>query len=69
MPQVKYAMWNNKGGVGKSFLTFTIACEYANKHKEKKVFVIDMCPQANVSEMLLGGNGIGEDNLKDLLKF
>ncbi len=25
----KYALWNNKGGVGKSFLTFSLACEYA----------------------------------------
>ncbi len=23
-----YAIWNNKGGVGKSYLTFQIACEY-----------------------------------------
>jgi len=27
-----YAIWNNKGGVGKSYLTFQIASEYAKKH-------------------------------------
>jgi len=27
-----YAIWNNKGGVGKSYLTFQIASEYARTH-------------------------------------
>jgi len=27
-----YAFWNNKGGVGKSFLCFIAGCEYANWH-------------------------------------
>ena len=40
-----YAIWNNKGGVGKSYLTFQIACEYAKQHPEKKVLVVDLCPQ------------------------
>lgn len=50
-----YAFWNNKGGVGKSFLVFITACEYAHRHPETDVYVIDLCPQANVSETLLGG--------------
>lgn len=50
-----YAFWNNKGGVGKSFLCFVAAAEYAHRHKETDVYVIDLCPQANVSETLLGG--------------
>lgn len=50
-----YAFWNNKGGVGKSFLCFIAACEYANAHSDTDVYVIDLCPQANVSEILLGG--------------
>ena len=50
-----YAIWNNKGGVGKSYLTFQIACEYARQNPNKKVLVVDMCPQANSSSMLLGG--------------
>ena len=64
---MRYAIWNNKGGVGKSFLTFVFACEYAAANPDKTVYVIDMCPQANVSEILLGGNGEGSDELSKLL--
>lgn len=65
---MKYAFWNNKGGVGKTFLCFAAACQYALQHPKTAVVVIDMCPQANVSEILLGGNGGGGDVLQRLLK-
>lgn len=55
-----YAIWNNKGGVGKSYLTFQIACEYARTHPDEKILVVDLCPQANASGMLLGGMDAGE---------
>lgn len=61
-----YALWNNKGGVGKSYLSFQIASEYARQHRTKKVLVIDLCPQANSSSMLLGGIMVGEANLENL---
>lgn len=61
-----YAMWNNKGGVGKSYLTFQIASEYARQNPTKRVLVIDMCPQANSSSMLLGGMLSGEDKLNEI---
>ena len=48
-----YAFWNNKGGVGKIFLSFVAATEYARTHPDTDVYVIDLCPQANISEMLL----------------
>ena len=48
-----YAFWNNKGGVGKSFLSFVAATEYARIYPDTDVYVIDLCPQANISEMLL----------------
>ena len=48
-----YAFWNNKGGVGKSFLSFVAATEYARTYPDTDVYVIDLCPQARVSEMLL----------------
>lgn len=64
---LKYAFWNNKGGVGKTFLCFAVASEYARVHPGVNVVVIDMCPQANVSEILLGGNGGGGDELQRLL--
>ena len=50
---VSYAFWNNKGGIGKSFLSFIASCEYAHQHPDADVYVIDLCPQANVSETLL----------------
>jgi chromosome partitioning protein len=61
-----YALWNNKGGVGKSYLSFQIACEYARTHPHQNVLVIDMCPQANASSMLLGGIERGEAGLENL---
>ncbi|MCY3585219.1 MAG: ParA family protein [Acidimicrobiaceae bacterium] len=50
-----YGFWNNKGGTGKTSLTFQSACFYAAAHPDESVLVIDMCPQANVSELFLGG--------------
>lgn len=61
-----YAIWNNKGGVGKSYLTFQIASEYARQNRQKKVLVVDLCPQANSSSMLLGGMDQGEANLTQI---
>ena len=48
-----YAFWNNKGGVGKSFLSFVAATEYARTYPDTDVYVIDLCPQAHISEILL----------------
>jgi cellulose biosynthesis protein BcsQ len=62
-----YAIWNNKGGTGKTFLTFMMAGEYAADNPKRKVVVIDLCPQANVSEIVLGGNGRGSTVLDTLL--
>ena len=63
-----YALWNNKGGVGKSYLTFQIACEYARTHPDRKVLVIDLCPQAsNASSMLLGGMVRGKQSSTNFL--
>ncbi len=61
-----YALWNNKGGVGKSYLTFQIACEYARTHPNQNVLVIDLCPQANSSSMLLGGMTSGDTVVGEL---
>lgn len=55
-----YAFWNNKGGVGKTYLSFVAACEYAYRNPEVLVYVIDLCPQANVSEILLGPGELAE---------
>jgi len=52
-----YVIWNNKGGVGKTTLTFHLATHYAILNPHRKVLVIDLCPQANVSMALLGSSG------------
>ena len=64
---MRYAVWNNKGGVGKTFLSFVLATKIAHERKVP-VILIDMCPQANLSEIVLGGNGIGSDRLDQLIK-
>jgi cellulose biosynthesis protein BcsQ len=64
-----YALWNNKGGVGKSTITFHLATRYAQRHPERNVLVIDMCPQANVSMILLGGGPLGEDRVLQQCQF
>jgi cellulose biosynthesis protein BcsQ len=62
-----YVMWNNKGGVGKSTINFHIASVYAEMNPDRDVVVIDMCPQANVSMMLMGGGKKAEAKLQELI--
>ncbi|MEA9824581.1 ParA family protein [Xanthomonas campestris pv. raphani] len=54
-----FAFYNNKGGVGKTTLCQNAACLYAEKNPGELVLVIDLCPQANVSQFLLGGGHKG----------
>lgn len=57
--------WNNKGGTGKTTLAFQTITEYAQQNKDKRILVIDVCPQANLSEILLGG--LNQEGSKHLL--
>jgi cellulose biosynthesis protein BcsQ len=66
MIRERYVIWNNKGGVGKSTLTFHLATSYAHENPDERVLVVDMCPQANCTMMLLGSGTKGEDRLIDL---
>lgn len=50
-----YGFWNNKGGTGKTSLCFQSVCFYAHQHPDERVLAIDVCPQANLSELFLGG--------------
>ena len=52
---MRYAFWNNKGGTGKTSLAFQAIARYAELQPNKRVLVVDACPQANLSELLLGG--------------
>ncbi|OYX86735.1 MAG: ATPase [Flavobacteriales bacterium 32-34-25] len=67
MKNKSYVMWNNKGGVGKSTITFHIASVYAEKNLDRDVVVVDMCPQANSSSMLMGGGKQSEAKLQELI--
>lgn len=55
-----YAIWNNRGGTGKTTLTYHLANKYAIKHPDKTILLIDMCPQADLSHAFLGDD---ENNL------
>jgi cellulose biosynthesis protein BcsQ len=62
-----YTIWNNKGGTGKTSLAFQTITTYASQRPEERVLAIDLCPQANLSELLLGGlQGNGAGNLNNL---
>jgi len=62
--KVKYTFWNNKGGTGKTSLAFQSITRYAEKYPRKKILAIDICPQANLSELMLGGlNHKGSEKL------
>lgn len=56
---LNYTIWNNKGGTGKTSLTFQAICTYADKNPTTRVLAVDMCPQANLSELMLGGMANG----------
>lgn len=64
---MKYAFWNNKGGTGKTSIAFQTIVEYAIQNPSSKILAIDLCPQANLSELLMGGLiGNGGNNLSQL---
>lgn len=46
-----YAVSNLRGGVGKTSLTFNLAYEMSMRHR---VLLTDVCPQANLTEIILG---------------
>lgn len=64
-----FVVWNNKGGVGKSTLTFNIVCEYAYQFPDRKFLVLDMCPQANSSAFFFGGAFLACQIWKPVLQF
>ena len=66
---MKYAFWNNKGGTGKTSLAFQAITKYAIENPAKKILVLDLCPQANLSELFMGGLvGNGGMKLEELYK-
>ena len=62
--------WNNKGGTGKTSLCFQLVCEFAVQNPDADIYVFDLCPQANLSELFLGGQEHkGGNNLLNLHKL
>lgn len=59
---MKYAFWNNKGGTGKTSLAFQAITRFAELNPNVRILAIDVCPQANLSELLLGGMTNGGSN-------
>ena len=53
-----YVFSNNKGG-GKTTLSSNASTLYAKENPDTQVLVIYMCPQANISQFLLGGGRSG----------
>ena len=47
------AIFNNKGGVGKTTFCANLAAHFAIKH-EKRILVLDLDPQANITHYMLG---------------
>ncbi|HEY6529157.1 MAG TPA: ParA family protein [Cellvibrionaceae bacterium] len=64
-----YSFYNNKGGVGKTTLCQNIAALYADQNPSKQVLVIDLCPQANISQFLLGGGHQGYQTNQKIQSF
>ena len=64
---IKYSFWNNKGGTGKTSLAFQAITMFAEVKQNSTILTVDLCPQANLSELLLGGlTGRGSVNLNNL---
>ncbi len=50
---ISIAMFNNKGGVGKTTLTCNLA-SYLAMEREKRVLVVDCDPQCNSTQLIMG---------------
>lgn len=61
-----YCFYNNKGGVGKTTLCQNAVAQYAELHPKRNVLVVDMCPQANISQFMLGGGHKGYETNQSL---
>ena len=59
-----YALWNNKGDVGKSTITFHLAMRYAELHPDEKVLVIDLWHQNTLRKITLAENGLRNVGLR-----
>ncbi|RNA43081.1 chromosome partitioning ATPase [Brachionus plicatilis] len=61
-----YAIWNNRGGSGKTTLTYHLANKFALKNPDKTILLIDMCPQTDLSHALLGDDEHNQDYVSQI---
>lgn len=61
--QQSFVFFNNKGGVGKTFLAYNFAVELAKRNGAQKILIIDMDAQCNISTLCLGGGAGGYDEV------
>lgn len=54
-PSRSFVFYNNKGGVGKTSITFNFATELACRLPKHKVIMLDLDGQCNLSALALGG--------------
>ena len=66
-PCQSFVFYNNKGGVGKTFLAFNFAVEMCMRRPEKRVLIIDMDAQCNASALCLGGGQHGQQLVGELI--
>ena len=62
----RIALFNNKGGMGKTTTTLNLGWMLASKGK--RVILVDADPQTSLTSMILGYSGF-DDNLKELTQF
>ncbi|CAF0712797.1 unnamed protein product [Brachionus calyciflorus] len=61
-----YAIWNNRGGTGKTTLTYHLANKFALKNPDKTILLIDMCPQTDLSHAFLGDDENNQDYVSQI---
>ena len=59
-PQRAVCVANNRGGVGKTFMTFQTSCAIATANPDKKVLVFDFSIYSELTAMFLGGTAAAE---------
>lgn len=64
MVHQSFVFYNNKGGVGKTLLAFNFAVELAMRKPDKKILIIDMDAQCNISSLCLGGGQTGQERVQ-----
>merc|ERR1712070_792725 len=55
-PTHSICLANNKGGAGKTFMAYQLACEAARAKPDSKILVVDFSIYSDISALLMGGS-------------